>query len=113
MSGVAGVGEKTAATLLARFGSLDGILAAVLDPESDLAPGPRRKLKDAADYLAVAPRVVEVARDLDLGTPDLELPRTPADHDGLVALADRWGLDSPVARLVETLTDVALAVEQG
>src|SRR3954471_1854283 len=51
LPGVAGVGEKTAATLLNRFGDLPGIVAASLDPEADLAPGPRRKIKDAAGYL--------------------------------------------------------------
>ncbi len=104
LPGVAGVGEKTAATLLGRFGGIEGLLAAAEDPASDLAPGPRRKIKDARDYLAVAPTVVEVARDIDLGDLDLALPRTPKDPDALLALADRWGLDSPVARLVDTLT---------
>jgi hypothetical protein len=70
-----------------------------------MAPGPRRKIKDAADYLEVAPRVVAVARELDLGGPDLTLPRTPADPDAVLALAQRWGLDSPAARLVEALTN--------
>jgi 5'-3' exonuclease len=104
LPGVPGVGEKTAATLLSRFGDMAGLLAAVEDPASDLAPGPRRKLRDAEAYLAVAPRVVAVARDLDLGEPDLTLPRTPKDADELVVLAERWGLNSPVARLVDTLT---------
>jgi 5'-3' exonuclease len=105
LPGVAGVGEKTAATLLGRFGDLPGILAAADDPASDLAPGPRRKIKDALDYLEVAPRVVAVARDLELGGPDLALPRSPADPDGVLALAERWGLNSPVARVVDALTD--------
>ncbi len=109
LPGVSGVGEKTAATLLGRFGDLAGLLAAADDPGSDLAPGPRRKLKDAAGYLAVAPRVVGVARDLDLGDADLTLPRTPRDGDALVALAERWGLNGPVARLVEALTDLTPA----
>jgi 5'-3' exonuclease len=104
LPGVAGVGDKTAATLLGRFGDLDGILGAVEDPEADLGPGPRRKIKDAADYLAVAPRVAAVTRDLDLGSPDLRLPLTPVDPDALTELSARWGLDSPAARLVETLT---------
>jgi 5'-3' exonuclease len=104
LPGVAGVGEKTAATLLGRFGDLEGILAASLDPASDLAPGPRRKLKDSAAYLAVAPTVVEVACDIDLGSPDLTLPRTPKDPGALVALSEKWGLGGSVTRLVETLT---------
>jgi 5'-3' exonuclease len=106
LPGVAGVGEKTAATLLGRFGSVAALREAALDPDADLAPGPRRKILDAADYLAVAPTVVAVARDLDLGNPDLRLPRTPDDPEALKELAERWGLSSPIARLVETLTDL-------
>jgi 5'-3' exonuclease len=103
LPGVAGVGEKTAATLLGRFGDVAGILAAADDPASDLAPGPRGKIKAAAGYLAVAPTVVAVRRDLDLGSPDLALPRTPADPDRLLALDERWGLGSSAVRLVEAL----------
>ena len=106
LPGVAGIGDKTAAGLLATFPDMAGLLAAVDDPASGLAPGPRRKLRDAWEYLAVAPTVVRVARDLDLGDPELRLPRTPKDPDALVALAQRWGLDSPTARLVETLTNL-------
>jgi 5'-3' exonuclease len=106
LPGVPGVGDKTAASLLARFGDMATLLAAVEAGDENLAPGPRRKLRDAADYLAVAPTVVKVACDIDLGTPHLELPRTPRDPDALVALSDRWGLDSPTARLVQTLTDL-------
>ncbi len=82
------------------------LLAAVESGDENLAPGPRRKLRDAAAYLAVAPTVVKVACDIDLGSPQLELPRTPKDPEALVALSDRWGLDSPTARLVQTLTDL-------
>src|SRR5690349_5051769 len=57
LPGVAGVGEKTAATLLQRFDSIPGIRAAAQDPDSDLAPGPRRKVLDAGDYLDIALQV--------------------------------------------------------
>jgi hypothetical protein len=69
-----------------------------------MGPGPRGKIKAAADYLAVAPRVVAVRRDLDLGSPDLARPRTPADHDAVVALDERWGLGSSAVRLVQALS---------
>lgn len=107
LPGVAGVGDKTAATLLNRFGDMAGILAAAQDPDADLAPGPRSKIKAAADYLAVAPRVVAVRRDLDLGSPDLTRPRTPQDHDAVIALDQRWGLGSSAVRLVEALAGSA------
>ncbi|MFP5252396.1 MAG: 5'-3' exonuclease H3TH domain-containing protein [Actinomycetes bacterium] len=103
LPGVPGVGEKTAAALLSTYGDMAGIRAAAEDPDSGMAPGPRRRIRDAADYLEVAPRVVAVARDLDLGAPDLTLPRTPADPDAVLSLAERWGLGGPATRLVEAL----------
>ncbi len=105
LPGVAGVGEKTAATLLTRFGSIGAIVEAAGDPDSDMGPGPRGKIKAAADYLAVAPEVVAVRRDLDLGSPDLTRPRTPADHAAVVALDEQWDLGSSAVRLVEALSD--------
>ena len=104
LPGVAGVGDKTAASLLQRFGDIDGVLAGADDDESGLGPGPRAKIKAARDYLAVAPQVVAVARGLDLGTYDATLPRTPADHEAVVALSERWNLESPLARVVDALT---------
>ncbi len=77
LPGVAGVGEKTAATLLQRFDDMPGIIAAANDPDSNMGPGPRGKIKAAHDYLEVAPTVVAVARDIDLGSPDTTLPSTP------------------------------------
>ena len=105
LPGVPGVGEKTAAGLLQKYADMAGIVAAAEDPSSDLAPGPRRKIKDASAYLQVAPAVVAVARELDVRGVDLTLPRTPADHGRIVELAERWSLDSPMARLVEALTN--------
>ncbi len=103
LPGVAGVGEKTAATLLGRFGDIPGIVAAAQDLGADMGPGPRGKVKAALDYLEVAPKVVAVTRDIDLGEPDTTLPRTPQDPEMLTALSAEFGLDSAVQRLVETL----------
>lgn len=103
LPGVKGVGEKTAATLLQKFDDIGGILAAAADPDSDLAPGPRRKIADAADYLPLARRVTAVARDIDLPTDGLALPGAPVDPDALAELTERWSLASPVARLTKQL----------
>jgi 5'-3' exonuclease len=99
LPGVPGVGEKTAATLLGRFGDMEGIIAAAHDPEAELGPGPRGKIKAAADYLEVAPTVVAVARDIDLDRSGLALPSSPADPARVAALAERFGLESPAQRL--------------
>jgi 5'-3' exonuclease len=103
LPGVAGVGEKTAATLLQKYGDLDGIIAAAADPGSGLASGPRAKINAALDYLAVAPTVVAVARDIDLDRSQTALPTTPADPERLVELVERWSLDTPVNRLLRVL----------
>lgn len=106
LPGVPGIGEKIAASLLRKFGDIESLRKAALEDGAELSPGQRRKILDAAGYLEVAPRVVAVARDLDLDDPDLTLPLTPADPERLAELAERWGLDSPAARLVETLTSL-------
>lgn len=103
LPGVAGVGDKTAASLLGRHGDMAGIRAAALDPDSGMGPGPRAKLAAAADYLEVAPRVVAVARDIDLDRSRTSLPTTPRDPERLAALAEKWALGSPVERLTAVL----------
>jgi 5'-3' exonuclease len=103
LPGVAGIGEKSAATLISRFGSLEGLLAAVDDPTSDLAPGIRAKLAAARDYLTVAPFVVKVQTDLPLPPYDDTIPTSPADPEALVELADKYALDGPVNRVLTAL----------
>jgi len=104
LSGVAGVGEKTAAGLLGRFGDLAGIVAAAGDPDSGMAPAPRAKIRAAADYLAVAPKVVAVARDIPLDRDGTALPHTPAHPERVAELAERYNLAGPAARLTDALT---------
>ncbi len=103
LPGVPGVGEKTAARLLAEFGDLAGILAAVDDPKSRLTPSQRKRLDEARPYLAVAPTVVRVAADVPLPDADTTLPRAPRDPAALEELAGRWGLGGSLQRLLTTL----------
>ncbi|SDR24835.1 5'-3' exonuclease [Thermostaphylospora chromogena] len=104
LPGVPGVGDKTAATLISAFGSLEGLLAA-LDGEraEEIPAAARRRLAAARDYLAVAPTVVRVARDAPVPRADLTLPAAPRDPAALAELAARYGLDGPVRRLREAL----------
>jgi 5'-3' exonuclease len=104
LPGVAGVGEKTAVTLLSTFGDLDGIIAAASDESSALTPRVRAGLLAAADYLAVAPRVVRVVRDLDLPDFDARIKPSTAERDAeLDRLAEEWGLGSSMKRVREAL----------
>lgn len=100
LPGVTGIGEKTAALLLTRFGSLAALLAALDDPVAARGAGAqRRRLDEARDYLAVAPRVVRVVTDIPLPDLDPALPPAPADPAALDALTARWGVGSSVRRL--------------
>jgi 5'-3' exonuclease len=104
LPGVPGVGEKVAATLISRFGSVEGLLAALDDPQSALTRGMRAKLGAFRDYLESAPTVVRVATDAPVRLDrDDTLPSTPADPDALTALQRRWGLGTAVDRLVAAL----------
>ena len=104
LPGVKGIGEKTAAALITRFGSVDGVLTALDAGEQDGFPaGARAKLEAGREYLAVAPAVTRVVRDLPVPDLDDALPRAPRDPERLVALSDRWGLDSPLDRMLAAL----------
>ena len=104
LPGVAGVGEKTAATLLAEFGDLDGIVAAATDSGTALGASVRAKIVAAADYLKVAPTVVNVVRDLDLPAFDARIrTSTPDQVTELERLDAEWGLSSSLKRAREAL----------
>lgn len=103
LPGVSGVGAKTAARLLERHGDLTTVVAAVSDRSAGFAPGLRTSLTAAADYLAAAPAVVRVTRDVPL--PDLApaLPSAPADPERLSALAHAWNVTRSCQRLLDAL----------
>jgi 5'-3' exonuclease len=107
LPGVAGIGEKTAATLLGEYGTLDGLLTAASDPASGVSASVRAKLAAASDYLKVAPVVVKVVRDLML--PTLEEagaqlhPVLGESRAELERLASEWNLGGSVARLLAAL----------
>ncbi|WP_326639245.1 5'-3' exonuclease [Streptosporangium sp. NBC_01755] len=102
LPGVPGVGDKTAAALITRFGSLEALLRA-FDGDGDLTSGQRARLSAARDYLRVAPEVVWVARDVPLPETDLTLPAKPRDPEALAALSERYGLGGPLERLTSAL----------
>ena len=105
LPGVAGIGEKTAASLLTSYGDLGGILEAASRPVSPIAGGIRAKLGAAIDYLAVAPTVVAVARDLalDVTWDDLVLPAQPASPERFAELTEQLGLSGSATRVLASL----------
>lgn len=106
LPGVAGIGEKTAASLLGEYGTLDNLLAAA-DGGDGLPASVRSKLAAAADYLTVAPTVVKLVRSLEL--PTLEAagarlrPVVGGPRADLERLAVEWNLGGSVKRLLDAL----------
>ena len=104
LPGVKGIGDKTAAALLRAYGDLDGIRAAAADPGSAMGTGVRAAITGATDYLDVAPKVVEVVRDLPLpplGDIAAVAPLDDADRAQVAELQERWGLGSSVTRVLQ------------
>jgi 5'-3' exonuclease len=102
LPGVPGIGEKTAASLLRRFGTLDALLDATArgDPRLAQVAG---KLNAARDYLTRAPDVVRTARGLALPAVDPALPHTPPDDSAVADLGARWGISNALGRATKAL----------
>lgn len=107
LPGVPGIGEKTAAALVTRYGSLARILAAVEAGDTAMPAGSRAKLMAAHDYLVVAPVVVAVATDVPIPAYDDTVPSSPRDPELLLALSKRWGLDSSLNRVLTAFRAVS------
>jgi 5'-3' exonuclease len=105
LPGVAGIGEKTASTLLQTYGSLAAIEAAAQDPTSKMAAVQRKKLLAAADYITAALPVVLVATDapVSLSTESDALPLAARDPQRVAELAGKYGVTNSIARLQKAL----------
>ncbi len=108
LPGVAGVGEKTAATLLQTHSDLEGIRAAA-DAGEGMSAGVRAKILAASDYLDVAPTVVAVATTLPISAPEIRLRvPDPAEADAASALAEKWNLGGSMTRAIAAVSHAAL-----
>ncbi len=111
LPGVSGIGEKTAATLLHEHHDLEGILTEASASPSKISAGLRAKLGAAIDYLAVAPTVVAVAREIDLGVAEdaLVLPAAPAKPELFAELTELLGLGGSADRVLASLAGTGRA----
>lgn len=103
LPGVAGIGEKTAAKLIAAYGSLAGLRAAIDGGDPAIKGAQRRNLEAGSAYLDVGPLVVAVAPDAPVPEVDPILPAQIADLREVSRLAADYGLASPMNRVIDAL----------
>ncbi|WP_035764098.1 5'-3' exonuclease [Arthrobacter sp. H20] len=104
LPGVPGIGDKTAASLLQEFVDLDGVIAAAKDSASSMSASMRARITKAADYLAVAPTVVNVVSDLHLG--EFEATLQPLSAEQLARIdqfTSEWNLGGSTGRALKAL----------
>ena len=99
LPGVPGVGEKTAAAIVSRFGSIENVVAAVQRRSEGFPAGAANKVLAALDYLAVAPAAVRCRTDLDIEVLDDALPTEPANPKRLAELEAELGIGNSIKRV--------------
>lgn len=92
LPGIPGIGDKTAAQMVKRFGSIEKMLNA----------GIFRK-EEHAEYLRKALKVVPPVRDLPVEVPRGRRDQYPEDPDAVERLAKKHGIASNLERLVKAL----------
>ena len=102
LPGVAGVGEKTAAALVSRFGAIEQIVEAAVAGDDGFPAGSAAKVRAAVDYLTKAPGAVRGRIDAPVDEVDDALPVVPRDPERLGELATELGVTSSVERLSAT-----------
>jgi len=96
LPGVSGIGEKTAATLINRYGDLASLRVAIAEGDPAIKGAQRQRLD-------VAPVVVQVALDAPIPDFDASLPRQVGDITLLSSLASGYGLTNPLNRVLDAL----------
>ena len=92
LPGVPGIGAKTAADLIRRFGGIGGIIAGSRLSDSD------------KDYLRRAYEVVRPVTRVPVQLPEGRRSSYPVDPERLVELSARNGLDGSAGRILKALS---------
>jgi 5'-3' exonuclease len=103
LPGVPGVGEKTAAALVSRFGAVESIVAAAERGSDGFPAGSAGKILAARPYLAVAPAAVRARLDVPLPEIIDELPQEPSDPAELDRLSTELGISNSVRRVRQAI----------
>jgi DNA polymerase-1 len=105
--GVPGVGPKTAAELLNRFGSARGLYERLDEVQSEKL---RANLRAAEAAVRRNRELVRLREDLPVGFSPAELVERPADAGRLAELYRRWGFKTLLAALAEPAPECQAAL---
>ena len=97
LPGIPGIGDKTAAQMVKRYGSVEKMLEA----------GVFRN-EEHADYLRRALKVVPPVRDLPIEVPRGRRDKYPEDPQQVEQLAKRYGIENNFERLIKALNSQLL-----
>jgi 5'-3' exonuclease len=103
LPGVKGIGEKGAALIANNFADVDEVQQGARDAHPSLKPALAKKIIEGADYLKIAPTLVNCARDVALPQLDISMPTKPADLSKIYEIKERYGLGASVDRLISAL----------
>ena len=111
--GVPGVGEKTALKLIAEYGSVDGVYAAL--PTAGFTSSLRRKLEEGEDSVRLSRRLAEICREVPLELSLDGLARRPMDRDEAGRLFSHYGFSAFLKRfgLVDSAAASVPAADAG
>lgn len=99
LPGVKGIGDKSAASLVNAYPTLEAMVAAAVDPDSGMSPSMRSKLVADVGYLGRAREVVTAVDTLDLPP----VRRNPPDVERANRLTEELGLGGSMTRLLSAL----------
>jgi 5'-3' exonuclease len=97
LPGLPGIGDKTAAQMVTRYGSIEKML------EAGLFRNPEH-----ADYLRKALKVVPPVRDLKIEVPRGRRDRYPDEPEVVELMGKRYGIANNLDRLVKALSSLAV-----
>ena len=97
--GVPGIGEKTAVSLIARFGSLDGVYAALDDGNPEIKGAVKTKLENGKDSAYESRFLAEICKTVPLDLTLSDLVYKGMDAAGLLPVCRDLELNSIINRL--------------
>jgi 5'-3' exonuclease len=103
LPGVKGIGEKGAALIANNFASVDEALSGAKAGHERLSASLAKKIIEGADYLKIAPTLVNCAKDVAIPKMEIAMPIKPPDLSDIYAIKEEYGLGASVDRLISAL----------